>query len=162
MLCRTLIAGLLLLVVAAPSSAQKKKKDAPPPRKGGDHGMVLATAMDVALGKYGKTPGPIDPAVLELALKKPGTKLVEHRPADDLAPRMPALRAELAAAGLPTDDEACVLHAMFPREFAALHKAPPAAAAPAAPAVAGTKGTGARYAVTINGQRTEVSVADLG
>jgi Pyruvate/oxaloacetate carboxyltransferase len=121
-------------------------------------------AMDIALGKYGKTPGPIDPAVLELAIKKSGQKPLDHRPADALAPRMEKLRAELAAANLPTDDEACVLHAMFPREFAALHKKPakPAAVAspstltPSRPVTATT-----RYALTINGRRTEVSISEI-
>lgn len=129
-------------------------------------------AIDIALGKYGKTPGPIDPSVLELALKKPGVKLVESRPADALAPRMPKLREELAAAGLPTNDEACVLHAMFPVEFAKLYKKPaaPVAAAPAvvpsAPVqsvavVAAPTDQPMRYALTIEGRRTEVTVAEL-
>ena len=139
-------------------------------------------SIDVALGKYGKTPGPIDPGVLALALKKPGTKLIECRPADLLAPRMPALRTELAAAGLPTDDEACVLYAMFPREYTALIKKPAAAPAagaagpvPGSPspatavatlkpvaAVTVTSGPATRYAITVEGKRTEVSVVEIG
>lgn len=87
-------------------------------------------AMDIALGKYGRTPGPVDSDVLKLAMEKTGQKPLECRPADLLKPRMETLRADLAAKGLPTDDEACVLHAMFPVEFAALFKKP----APAAPA----------------------------
>jgi pyruvate carboxylase subunit B len=128
-------------------------------------------AMDIALGKYGRTPGPIDPSVLELALKKPGVKLVEGRPADLLSPRMPKIREELAAAGLPTNDEACVLHAMFPTEFAKLYKkpaapapVPPASAAPApvaASAASIPSGPAMRYALTVEGRRTEVSVAEL-
>jgi len=135
-------------------------------------------AMDIALGKYGRTPGPIDKDVLALAIAKSGQKPVEGRPADALAPRLPKLRAELAAAGLPTNDEACVLHAMFPVEFAKLHKpaaapapvvvaapakpaaAPVVAAAPAAatPAVAGST---RKFALTIDGKRTEVTVAEV-
>ena len=120
-------------------------------------------AIDIALGKYGRPPGPIDPEVLKLVLAKTTEKPVVGRPADALPPRMPKLREELAAAGLPTDDEACVLHAMFPREFAALHKPPvPVAAKPAAAAPAAAPGGPAtRYAVTIEGRRTEVSVAEL-
>ncbi|MBI5767125.1 MAG: pyruvate carboxylase subunit B [Verrucomicrobia bacterium] len=117
-------------------------------------------AIDIALGKYGQTPGPIDPAVLDLALKKPGAKLIDHRPADALAPRMPKLREELAAAGLPTDDEACVLHAMFPQEFAALHKPPVAVAKPASPGVVPANSV-TRYALTVDGRRTEVLVDEL-
>ncbi len=127
-------------------------------------------AMDIALGKYGRTPGPIDPDVFKLALQKSGQKPIEGRPADALAPRMPTLRKELAAAGLPTDDEACVLHAMFPREFAALHR-PPAATPAAVPATGTPTATAkvlpatgkpaTRYALTISGRRTEVSVAEM-
>jgi oxaloacetate decarboxylase alpha subunit/pyruvate carboxylase subunit B len=121
-------------------------------------------AIDVALGKYGRTPGPVDPAVLKLVLEKNDVKPVEGRPADALPPRMPKLREELAAAGLPTDDEACVLHAMFPREFAALHKKPaakdPASAGPRT-ATGATPSRATRYALTIDGRRTEVSVAEL-
>ncbi len=130
-------------------------------------------AMDIALGKYGRTPGPIDPDVLALALKKPNTKLIECRPADLLAPRMPKLREELAAADLPTDDEACVLFAMFPREFTLLHKPQPQAASAAAamapiaarPATPGAPGAATgpaqRYAITIGTTRTEVSVVEI-
>jgi pyruvate carboxylase subunit B len=122
-------------------------------------------AIDIALGKYGRTPGPIDPAVLKLVLAKGDVKPVAGRPADALPPRMPTLRTELAAAGLPTDDEACVLHAMFPREFAALHR-PVASSAPSpTPAKAMTAAPGSgpatRYALTIDGRRTEVTVAEL-
>ena len=83
---------------------------------------LMPAACDIALGKYGKTPGPVDASVLDLIQKKTGQALVTERPADLLKPRMPVLRAELAAAGLPADDEACVLHAMFPTEFARLHR----------------------------------------
>lgn len=134
-------------------------------------------AMDIALGKYGRTPGPIDPDVLKLAIEKSGQKPIAGRPADNLAPRMEKLRDELAAAGLPTNDEACVLHAMFPREFSALYKkpaapapaaaqsAPPApAASPAATVTAGRNGNTpkvpTRYILTIEGRRTEVSVVE--
>lgn len=126
-------------------------------------------AMDVVLGKYGRTPGPVDKDVLELAIKKSGQQPMDHRPADALAPRMAKLREELAAAGLPNDDEACVLHAMFPREFAALHKKPapaPAAAPKPAPvptpaSTAATPNGAARYVLTIEGRRTEVSVVEI-
>ena len=85
------------------------------------------------------------------------------------------LVAELAAKNLPTDDEACVLHAMFPQEFAKLHapkvEAPapaivvttPAVAAPAAPAASAAvaTGPGKRYRLTVAGQTTEALVEDL-
>ena len=95
-------------------------------------------AIDIALGKYGLTPGPIDSDVLKLAMEKSGQKPLECRSADLLKPRMDTLRADLAAKGLPTDDEACVLHAMFPVEFAALYKKPAPAAEPAKASVSVT------------------------
>jgi pyruvate carboxylase subunit B len=137
-------------------------------------------AMDIALNKYGRTPGPVDPTVLALAVQKSGQKPVEGRPADALAPRMDKLRVELATAGLPTDDEACVLHAMFPREFAALYKKPAAPASapiavaaapvqavtvqvapPASPAVVEKSGPVTRFAISVGGRRTEVTVAEM-
>ena len=141
-------------------------------------------AIDIALGKYGRTPGKIDPAVLKLARERSGQEPVEGRPADALAPRMEKLRAELAAAGRPSDDEACVLHAMFPREFAALQQPAPAAPGAATGSVAPTPapvgavpspvpaGNGAadagraagtaRYAITVGARRMEVTVQEVG
>ena len=124
---------------------------------------VAQSISDIALGKFGRTPGPVDPDFLKLVIEKTGQKPIEGRPADALAPRMGKLREELAAKNLPTNDEACVLHAMFPVEFAKLHQKP----APAAPPPTTTSGAPAshgvahRYALTINGRRTEVSVAEV-
>jgi len=142
--------------------------------------QISQQAADIALSKYGQTPGPINQDVLKLVMEKYNAKPVEGRPADALAPRMEKLRAELAAASLPTDDEACVLHAMFPREFSDLHKkkaapapapvvvatpapapAPaPVAAKPAAPAPV-SSGRIQRLAITIQGKRSEVTVEEI-
>jgi pyruvate carboxylase subunit B len=135
---------------------------------------VSQPAVDIALGKYGKTPGPIDPDLLALAMKRSGQRPVEGRPADALEPRMPKLRAELEKAGLPTDDEACVLHAMFPQEFAALHKpkvdVPPVRASiavspkPASAPVARSSvapGRPVRLRLTVEGQAHDVLVEEL-
>ncbi len=73
-------------------------------------------ARDIALGKYGKTPGAIDPEVRDLAVKLSKEEPVLGRPADLLSPRMDSLRAELAKNNLPVTDEACVLYAMFPQQ----------------------------------------------
>ncbi len=88
-------------------------------------------AMDIALGKYGKTPGPIDVEVLKIAEKNTGKERCSTRPGDGIEPRMAGIRKDLAARGLPTDDEACVLFEMFPREFEKLHA--PADVKPQAP-----------------------------
>jgi pyruvate carboxylase subunit B len=132
---------------------------------------ISQPAIDIALSKYGRTPGPIDAELLKLIVAKTGQKPIEGRPADLLAPRMPALRAELAKANLPTDDEACVLHAMFPREFSALHKPPaPAPVAPPRPAPAvvcpapalARSGAAQRFALTVDGHRREILVEEVG
>jgi len=102
-------------------------------------------AMDIALGYYGNTPAPVDPEVQALAAKQAGKEPITCRPGDLKEPMMDGLRAELKELGFPTDDENCVIHAMFPMQLADYYKkkdqpeeAKPAAApaAVAAPAVA--------------------------
>ncbi len=133
---------------------------------------IAPAAADIALNKYGRPPGAVDPELIKLIKERTGQTPIEGRPADALSPRMPKLREELAAKGLPTDDEACVLHAMFPQEFAKLHAPKPAAASapvevaakPAAPAPAAAAqpaGPGNRYRLTIDGKTTEAVVEEL-
>jgi oxaloacetate decarboxylase alpha subunit/pyruvate carboxylase subunit B len=140
--------------------------------------------MKIALGYYGKTPGPIEPEVLALAEKLSGKSRFTGRPADTLEPRMPKLRAELAQKGLPSDDEHCVIYAMFPQELEKLYKdraskaavpavttvAPVVATAPQAevkapaPVPLTIPGTGkkiSQLALTIDGKRHQVSVEEL-
>jgi len=95
---------------------------------------LAQAAVDIALGKYGRTPGPIDAELLALARKQSGQEPVLGRPADLLAPRMPLLRQELAAKGLVVSDENAVLYAMFPRETEAFYKPAPTATPVSAPA----------------------------
>jgi oxaloacetate decarboxylase alpha subunit/pyruvate carboxylase subunit B len=138
--------------------------------------------MKVALGYYGRTPGPIDPDVLALAEKLSGKPRYTGRPADVLEPRMAGLRTELAQKGLPADDEHCVIYAMFPREVDKLYQdragkaaaravAPAMAVAPrpevkapepAQPVIPGTGKKISRLALTIEGKRHQVSVEELG
>lgn len=125
-------------------------------------------AMDIALGKYGKTPGPVDPEVRALAIKLSKQEPVDCRPADLLEPRMEKLRGELKAAGLPTDDEACVLYAMFPQQTVAWFKGerpqkPAAAAAASAKPAAGRPSAAAarRLRITIGSRTQEALVEEL-
>ena len=135
--------------------------------------MICQPAQDIALGKYGNTPGPIDPVVLAQVERQTGRKPVTERPADLLPPGMEGYRKQCAQKGLPTDDETVVLFAMFPQQVEALLKpgtngsapaapvAPPPAAQPAAPAaVAPPRGlsSGRHMHVTINGRRHDVTV----
>ncbi len=133
-------------------------------------------AMKVALGYYGRTPGPIDHEVLALAEKLSGKPRVTGRPADSLEPRMEKLRAELAGKGLPTDDEHCVIYAMFPQELEKLGKNAGGpdrklasgpkpeikAPEPPRPVVHGTHKKISRLALTVDGRTHDVSVEEIG
>jgi pyruvate carboxylase subunit B len=143
--------------------------------------MICQPAQDIALGKYGRTPGPIDPTVLAQVERQTGKKPVTDRPADLLEPGMEKYRKQCAEKGLPTDDETVVLFAMFPQQVEALVKGaaakPAAGAAPAsqaAPAAAASapapaakapatprSGGGKRMFLTIQGVRHEVFVETL-
>lgn len=132
---------------------------------------LAQNTIDVALGRYGRAPGPIDPELRALAAKKSGQEPVTVRPADLLAPRLPALREELAKKGLPVTDDNAVLFAMFPRETETLLKPPAPAAAPAAapvqsapasaPATTAAPGSPSRFHLTVNQHRHEIVVEDL-
>jgi oxaloacetate decarboxylase alpha subunit/pyruvate carboxylase subunit B len=150
--------------------------------------MICQPAQDIALGKYGKAPGPINPEVLAQVVKQSGQKVITERPADLLAPGMDGYRQQAAAKGVPTDDEMVVLFAMFPQQVEALVKGnpaaapaekaaptPPPAAAPApATATASVQtpepvaakggersGTLKHFALTINGERHEVMLETI-
>lgn len=73
-------------------------------------------AMDIALGYYGQTPDVVDPEVQKIAADKSGKDPITCRPADLAVPSMDRYREELKKEGLPSDDEHCVIWAMFPQE----------------------------------------------
>ncbi len=127
--------------------------------------MISQQVMDVVLGKYGKTPGPVDTHILEIIRKKSGQEPIEGRPADLLKPRMESLKQELRAKGIPADDEAAVLYAMFPQQAEAVLTGKAVPEKP--PTSKTTGGDGAkpaeprRIAVTLNGRRHEVVVEEV-
>ena len=140
--------------------------------------MICQPAQDIALGKYGRTPGPIAPNVLEQVEKQTGKKPVTERPADLLKPGLETCRGQCRDKGLPDDEETAVLFAMFPQQVEALYKPKPAspaapaastAAAAIAPAEAPTpaaparpaNGNGKHLFVTVNGKRHDVTVEAL-
>ncbi len=118
-------------------------------------------AVDIAMGKYGRTPGEVDPDVRALACKLAGTGPVEGRPADLLGPRMEALRGEVAKEGLPVTDEACVLYAMFPQQTAAWFRgerpAPQRSHPPPKPRGGGSR----KMRVTVGGRTREATVEEI-
>jgi oxaloacetate decarboxylase alpha subunit len=59
--------------------------------------MIPKEIKDLIRGKYGRTPGPIDPEVRRLAIGD--EPVIDHRPADDIAPQLDTMRKSLAAEG---------------------------------------------------------------
>ncbi len=53
-----------------------------------------------------------------------GKDPITCRPADTIKPGMDDLRKKLADKGLPTDDEHCVIYAMFPQQVEEFYKKP--------------------------------------
>ncbi|MEI6176408.1 MAG: pyruvate carboxylase subunit B [Verrucomicrobiota bacterium] len=141
--------------------------------------VICQPAQDIALGKYGKAPGPINPEILEKVEKQTGQKVVTQRPADLLAPGLEGFRSQCAEKGLPTNDEITVLFAMFPQQIEALVKGTPAtepaktaapkkpdseaapAAPPAAPAPTANVENSRNMVLSINGKRHDVTVETL-
>ena len=131
---------------------------------------LAQATIDIALGKYGRPPGGINQELLALARKTSGLEPVEGRPADLLAPRMPALREELKKKGIDPSDDNAVLYAMFPRETEALYKKPAPAAPAAQPVVVSTAAPAPtpapvhaprRFFITVNNHRSEVLVEEI-
>lgn len=129
-------------------------------------------AMDIALGYYGTTPAPVNPAVQKIAAKNSQRDPITERPADLKEPMMEGLRTDLKEKGLPSDDEHCVIHAMFPAQLQTYYdskkesKAPEAAKvpdAPKAPEQTPSKPTGKvkRYGITVCGTTHDVTVQEL-
>jgi oxaloacetate decarboxylase alpha subunit/pyruvate carboxylase subunit B len=136
--------------------------------------MLAQPTIDVALGRYGKTPAAVDKELLEKVMAQTGQKPIAGRPADSMEPRCEALRAELKQKGLPTDNDHVVLYAMFPQQVEALYakkEAAPAAsaatpaAAPAAaasmPAFTGSVLSRKQMALTVNSKRYDVLVEEV-
>jgi oxaloacetate decarboxylase alpha subunit/pyruvate carboxylase subunit B len=123
---------------------------------------IAPAAMDIALGKFGRTPGPVAAELLALAPPDQSAAAADRTAA--LPPGMPALREKVAAAGLPVTDEACVLFAMFPQQTTAWFRGerpaapatakPASSAPPAAPAGAAVR----RMRISIGGVSREALV----
>ncbi|MBP2656957.1 MAG: oxaloacetate decarboxylase [Firmicutes bacterium] len=78
----------------------------------GRYKIVPREVKDLARGKYGRTPAPIDPEIRSIILGD--EPKIEHRPADDIPPQLTTLRAELAAQGYPKASAEDVLtYALF-------------------------------------------------
>ena len=79
----------------------------------GRYKMIPREVKDLILGKYGRNPAPVDPAVRKLAIGD--APQIDHRPADDIQPQMKRLREKLAEEGFPNAPVEDVLsYALFP------------------------------------------------
>lgn len=79
----------------------------------GRYKVVPREIKDLARGKYGRTPAPIDPELLKTIIGD--DPIITHRPADDIAPQMDKFRLELAEKGFPNASTEDVLsYAVFP------------------------------------------------
>ena len=65
----------------------------------GRYKMIPREVKDLILGKYGRTPGPIDPTVRKLSIGD--APQIDHRPADDIEPQLKKLKDKLAEEGFP-------------------------------------------------------------
>jgi oxaloacetate decarboxylase alpha subunit/pyruvate carboxylase subunit B len=132
--------------------------------------QISPQAADIALGYYGRTPAAVSTELQQLASKQSGKEPITCRPVecpDAKHKHMDDLRQELKKMNMPSDDEHCIIHAMFPQQLAIHFKnkgksatvsVPTAKAATVTPV--GNGGV-KRYALNLNGKRIEVGVEEL-
>lgn len=129
--------------------------------------MLSQPAMDILLGKYGRTPGQVDPERRRQAEQQAKHEAVDCRPADLLEPRMDALKKELQSNGVEGTDELAVLHAMFPQELkkvlAGETKPVPAKKTDTGKGSAnsGSVAASSRYRLTVDGNAYDVAVEEV-
>ena len=75
--------------------------------------MVPKESKDLLAGRYGKLPAEVNEAVRKKCIGD--TPVITHRYADDLAPEMDQLRAEVKANGWYTCEEDVLSYALFPK-----------------------------------------------
>ena len=79
----------------------------------GRYKMVPKEIKDLVRGKYGRTPAPTNPEIQKIIIGDDA--VIDHRPADDIAPQMELLKAQLAEKGYPNASVEDVLsYALFP------------------------------------------------
>ena len=79
----------------------------------GRYKMVPKEIKDLVRGKYGRTPAPTNPEIQKLIIGDDA--VIDHRPADDIAPQMELLKVQLAEKGYPNASVEDVLsYALFP------------------------------------------------
>lgn len=127
------------------------------------YGNVTKETRDYVLGKYGRPPGDVNPEVREKVAE--GEAPIDHRPADDLEPGLPAAREEIG--DLAETDEDLLIYALYPqvggkflRGEAEAEEIPEPAPETAAAAPASTGP--AAYTVEVDGEAFDVVVTPEG
>ena len=79
----------------------------------GRYKMIPMEVKDLIRGRYGRTPAQVNPEVKKLAIGE--APVIDHRPADDIAPQLDAMREKLDAAGFSgLSMEDLLSYAVFP------------------------------------------------
>ncbi len=134
--------------------------------------QISPQAADIALGYYGRTPAAVSTELQQLATKQAGKEPITCRPVEGegaVHKHMDDLRKELKEKNMPSDDEHCVIYAMFPLQLETHFKNKdkpakvnvPAAVPAATTATPAGDGVIKRYALNVNGKRIEVGVEEL-
>ncbi len=135
--------------------------------------QISPQVADVALGYYGTTPAAVSEELREIASKQTSKKPITCRPVespDAQHKSMEDLRKELSARNLPSDDEHCVIYAMFPQQlethYQKKEKTPAKISVPDVPKSEVPRSTVYRhphkkYTLRINGKVVDVEVEDI-
>ncbi|MDR2869330.1 MAG: pyruvate/oxaloacetate carboxyltransferase [Deferribacteraceae bacterium] len=76
--------------------------------------LVPEEIRDMVRGKYGRLPGPIDPAVQQKIIGD--EPIITYRPADDIKPQLAMFKQQLTEAGYPNASREDILsYALFPK-----------------------------------------------
>jgi pyruvate carboxylase subunit B len=125
--------------------------------------IIIQEVKDLCQGLYGKTPAPIDPAVMKKAIGD--QKPITDRPADHIAPEWEKCRKEMA--GISDKDEDILSYALYPavaREYFEVQKDPlkkKARQDSLKPGIPSTDGHPQRqFVMRVNGQNYEVGVTE--
>jgi oxaloacetate decarboxylase alpha subunit len=138
----------------------------------GRYAKITAETADLATGRYGATPAPVDPELRKKSLEQMKyDQALECRPADKIPNEYDKIAEDARKVGAKTDED-ILTFAMFPKVapdfFKNRDKGPldsasfvvkPAAAAPASKPAANEA---ARYSVNVNGANYDVVVAPAG
>ena len=132
----------------------------------GRYAKLTQETRDLVVGKYGKTPAPVNADLLKEALKQNNmTEPVTCRPADLIENEWDKMVKEAKENGGNGSDEDTLTYAMFPKVapkfFAEREKGPISSDSFAVPKSTGNA-NGGSYTVTVNGQAYNVTTSPAG